>query len=61
VGLSNSFGSTQPALRLSLICAAASLFPGLPIVGYANGERLAAAHDAGFASIGRLRVWQAQD
>jgi len=61
VGLSNSFGATQPALHLSLISAAARLFPGLPVVGYASGERLAMAHGAGSASIGRLRVWQAQD
>jgi hypothetical protein len=47
VGISNAFpefGTT-------------AAFTGLPLVGYERGAALAAAHRAGFASVGPLRVW----
>jgi hypothetical protein len=33
------------------------IFPGLPLVGYECGYELAAAHRAGFETVGPLRVW----
>ena len=59
VGWSNLFANAPDVLD----CAAASLttiaeaFPGLPIVGYANGEELRGALALGFKPIGPLRVW----
>jgi len=37
---------------------AAEIFPGLPLVGYESGVELAAAHHAGFKTVGSLRVWR---
>ena len=34
-----------------------TFFPGRPLVGYEQGEALAAALDGGFAPLGELRVW----
>jgi hypothetical protein len=34
-----------------------AFFPGRHLVGYERGDALAAALDAGFASLGELRVW----
>ena len=39
------------------LAAAATAFPRLPIVGYESGDALVAAHENGFTSIGRLRIW----
>jgi hypothetical protein len=35
----------------------ASLWPGLPVVGYQHGTALHAARRAGFDAIGDLRIW----
>ena len=48
VGISNAFPDF----------ATTAAFPGLPLVGYFSGAALAAAHRAGFVSVGPLRVWQ---
>jgi hypothetical protein len=59
VGLSNVFSppdlleDTWNALAASMTAA----FPGASIVGYERGNDLAFAQRAGFASIGKLRVW----
>jgi len=59
VGVSNLFttvgdlGDAWPGC----LAAAATAFPRLPIVGYESGDALVAAHENGFTSIGRLRVW----
>jgi len=59
VGVSNLFttlgdlGDAWPGC----LAAVATAFPRLPIVGYESGDALVAAHENGFTSIGRLRVW----
>jgi hypothetical protein len=57
VGVSNLFGSTIDIVWRSLAAMAGEIFPGLPLVGYDRGYELAAAHQAGFATVGPLRVW----
>jgi len=57
VGLSNLFGSTIDMVWRSLAAMADEIFPGLPLVGYECGCELAAAHRAGFETVGPLRVW----
>ncbi len=63
VGVSNLFttlgdlGDAWPGC----LAAVARAFPTLPIVGYESGDALAAAHENGFTSIGRLRVWIKED
>jgi hypothetical protein len=60
VGLSNLFAVDEhdmPAVWSSSIAAAASHFPGLPLVGYEHGDDLAHALAAGFTTLGPLRVW----
>jgi hypothetical protein len=40
-----------------LASAVATVFPGRPLVGYEQGDDLAAAVAAGFCAVGDLRVW----
>jgi hypothetical protein len=58
VGLSNLFGSSIDMVYRRLAAMAAEIFPGLPLVGYEHGVELAAAHHAGFKTVGSLRVWR---
>jgi hypothetical protein len=58
VGLSNLFGSTIDMVWRSVAAMAGEIFPGLPLVGYERGYELAAAHQAGFETVGPLRVWR---
>ena len=57
VGLSNLFGSAIDVVWRSLVATAGKIFPGLSLVGYERGDNLVAAHRAGFATVGLLRVW----
>lgn len=60
VGLTNFFaypGETREH-RARCVEAAASVFPGLPLVGYESGEDLAESLDLGFSPLGSLQVWQ---
>jgi hypothetical protein len=59
VGVSNLFTTTGKLEAAWSACIATldAAFPQLPIVGYESGEALAAAHECGFESVGRLRVW----
>jgi hypothetical protein len=59
VGLSNLFGPREQRENqcATAVRAAGHIFPGLPIVSYARGEQLQLALDAGFSSLGPLRVW----
>jgi hypothetical protein len=57
VGLSNIFGSNIDMVWRNLMAMAGEIFPGLPLVGYERGYELAAAHQAGFETVGPLRVW----
>ncbi|WP_241562207.1 hypothetical protein [Streptomyces hoynatensis] len=60
VGVSNLFasGGTDPAAVWSAtVAAAARHFPGLPLVGYEQGDALHEALACGFATLGPLRVW----
>ncbi|WP_370113214.1 hypothetical protein [Streptacidiphilus sp. MAP12-33] len=66
VGVSNLFGAGEdaddPDRAWHDCVAAASVFcPGLTLVGYEQGQDLAAAERAGFARLGPLRVWLAPD
>ena len=59
IGLSNVFdtaGDLASAWAAGA-AAAATLWGGLPTVGYDPGDALEAAHDAGFESVGELVVW----
>src|SRR5215831_472715 len=57
VGLSNLFGSTIDMVWRNLTAMAGEIFPGLPLVGYERGYELVAAHQAGFETVGPLRIW----
>jgi hypothetical protein len=59
VGLSNLFvpAHDSDALRTGCVAAVIDAFPHLPIVGYEQGEDLAAAQALGFEALGPLRVW----
>jgi hypothetical protein len=60
VGLSNLFtvdGADPDRVWPGAAAAVATCFPGVPLVGYEHGDDLAAAHRAGFRSVGALRVW----
>jgi hypothetical protein len=59
VGLSNLFAvsAESDAVWAGASAALSARFPGLPLVGYQRGANLAAAHGAGFGSVGALRVW----
>jgi len=60
VGLSNLFaagGRDATAIWSAAISAAASHFPGLPLVGYEHGDDLAPALASGFSPAGPLRIW----
>lgn len=52
VGLSNVFGDA-----LEAISAATMTSDGRDLVGYENGDALAAALEAGFRTVGDLVVW----
>ncbi|MEV8531966.1 hypothetical protein [Streptomyces sp. NPDC051211] len=54
VGLSNVFGDRAWSFAPA---AAATLWPGLPLVGYESGEDLDTAVRHGFAPAGPLRIW----
>jgi hypothetical protein len=58
VGVSNLFGSPIDMVRRGLAAMAGEIFPGLPLVGYERGDELVAAHQAGFETVGSLRVWR---
>ena len=63
VGVSNLF-TTLGELGVAwpgCLAAVARTFPRVPIVGYQSGDALAPAHEHGFTSIGRLRVWIKED
>ena len=65
VGLSNVFfaadadkaGMDPPALLTALLSAVRAENPGLAISGYEHGDSLALFLDAGFSTVGSLRVW----
>ncbi|TMC02590.1 MAG: hypothetical protein E6J41_29710 [Chloroflexi bacterium] len=59
VGISNLFvrAGDPDAAWAGVVAAAASHFPGHPVVGYERDEPLAAAMRQGFSPAGRLRVW----
>ena len=54
-GFSNVFGDSAEVTR-----GAAKTFPSCDLVGYENGEALAAALKAGFEMVGELTVWRRQ-
>ena len=59
IGLSNVFdleGDLESAWS-GAASAARAEWGGMPVVGYAQGESLDAAHRAGFETIGGLAVW----
>lgn len=62
VSLSNTFFAEARAgvLRAELLGQLLAAFPGLPVVGYEQGDELAAWCALGFEPIGPLRVWLKQ-
>lgn len=60
VGLSNVFSSRRDVgpLYPGALRIARQLYPGVPVVGYARGEALAAAKRAGNTELRGLTVWQ---
>lgn len=59
IGLSNLFGPDEAMAAVWVACRsqAQRLAPGLPVVGYEQGDDLASALAAGFRERGPLRVW----
>jgi hypothetical protein len=59
VGISNFFTNDRTASIdwQGCLALAASLFPGMAIVGYESGDALRAATKHGFDAVGPLRVW----
>lgn len=60
VGVSNLFavpGADLAGIWSAAITAAADHFPGLPLVGYQQGDDLRPALACGFTVLGPLRVW----
>jgi hypothetical protein len=61
VGLSNLFAvgrGDAAAIWSAAISAAASHFPGLPLVGYEHADDLVPALASGFVPVGALRIWR---
>jgi hypothetical protein len=59
VGISNVFAldGGPDAVWPVVLDAANELFPTLPVVGYEQGDDLAAAVRHGFEPVGPLRIW----
>jgi hypothetical protein len=59
VGISNFFTNDRTVSIdwQGCLALAASLFPGMTIVGYESGDALRAATKHGFDAVGPLRVW----
>ncbi|MFV2085151.1 hypothetical protein [Micromonospora sp. LOL_021] len=60
VGLSNLFAADSghwSDVWAAAINEAAVHFPGLPLVGYEQGDDLARARESGFEPVDALRVW----
>jgi len=59
VGISNLFlpATGRQQLLAGCVAAVVDTFPGLPLVGYEARDQLAAVQDAGFETLGPLRVW----
>ncbi|GHO85517.1 hypothetical protein [Dictyobacter formicarum] len=59
VGISNIFTPEQGAEKYweGLLNMIAICYPGLPIVGYEQGDSLALATRVGFTTLGPLRIW----
>jgi hypothetical protein len=59
VGLSNLFtvSADIDEVWAGAVAALSRVFGAMPAVGYERGEHLAAAHRAGFVSVGPLRIW----
>jgi hypothetical protein len=60
VGISNLFTTGDDVDRTWAGCLAAAtrLWPGLPVVGYEDGDDLAAAVRQGWLPIGPVRIWR---
>ncbi len=60
VGISNIVltGDDPMTQRRGAVAAVQAAFPGLPMVGYEQGDDLAAMETLGFRSLGPLRVWR---
>lgn len=59
VGISNIVlaDGDREMYRAGLVASVRDAFPGLPVVGYEQGDDLVAMRDLGFLSLGLLRVW----
>lgn len=59
VGISNFFSRTTATATCWSECVSIAMarFPGLPVVGYAQGAELSGAVSVGFDELGPLRLW----
>ncbi|KRE36365.1 hypothetical protein [Paenibacillus sp. Soil724D2] len=57
VGISNVFSNSNKSEWSDIVKIVSSYFPGIPIVGYENGDSLTSALLSGWTSLGPLRVW----
>lgn len=57
VGISNVFSNSKKSVWSDIVKIVSAHFPGIPMVGYEDGDALTAALLSGWSSIGPLRVW----
>lgn len=57
VGISNVFSNKNKIIWTDIAPLVSTNFPGIPMVGYENGDDLTAALSSRWTTIGPLRVW----
>ncbi|MBD0380980.1 hypothetical protein [Paenibacillus sedimenti] len=57
VGISNVFSNSNKIIWSDIVPIVSTYFPGIPMVGYENGDDLTAAILSGWTTIGPLRIW----
>lgn len=57
VGISNVFSNSNKIIWSDIVPIVSTYFPGIPMVGYENGDDLTSALLSGWTTIGPLRVW----
>lgn len=61
VGISNVFSNNNTIIWTDISPLVSTYFPGIPMVGYENGDDLTAALSSEWTTIGPLRVWIKSD
>ncbi|MDQ0877502.1 hypothetical protein QFZ77_006161 [Paenibacillus sp. V4I3] len=57
VGITNVFSNSNKIIWSDVVPIVSTYFPGIPMVGYENGDDLTSALLSGWTTIGPLRVW----